>query len=412
MLKWIIWGISFISLYLGVFWVHIMYRKVIFERQWKDKKPKVTLVVPALNEEKSLAKTIHSIASLNYPKDKIEAIIVDHGSKDKTSEVAKNLIKKYPHIEMKLIYKAREDGHIKAHAFNAGLEIATGEYVGCVDADTILMEDCLHEMIPMFKDEKVGAVISTIKVTRPRKFLEKIQHLEYIFGTYVRSLMSKIDTLHITPGALSVYRKALFDKYGPFDENNVTEDLEMAMRLNYHGYKIRIATGSVTYTKVPNTVKSHFDQRVRWYRGFIYNNLKYKKMMFKKKYGMIGNFQYPVNFLTIFIVLLMFILLGYEVLRSIFRGVTKLALFGTDVFIVEFPSLKDLILDMNITIIFPIAISFLIGLFIYHSAHKSLKEKWKYPFALAGYVIIYPVLRGAQWLTAVYRETFGVKKKW
>ena len=135
-------------------------------------------------------------------------------------------------------------------------------------------------------------------------------------------------------------------------------------------------------------------------------------MMFKKKYGMLGGFQYPVNFITIFIVLLMFILLSYELFRSLLRWTTKIALFGTDVFLFEFPSLKDLILDMNITIIFPIIISFLIGLFIYHSAHKSLKEKWKYPFALLGYIIVYPVLRGAQWLTAVYRETFKVKKKW
>lgn len=411
MVEWLIWVVSFLSLYLGVFWVHIIFQKIAPKPQPKEF-PTFSLIVPARNEEQGLAKTIGSITNLNYPNERYEILIVNHGSTDKTEKVAKELIEKYPNNNIKLIFKEHEPNHIKAHAFNEGLKKATGEFIGCVDADTVLIKDCLLRIIQEFDDEKVGAVISTIKVTNPKNFLEKIQHLEYIFSTFIRSLMAKINTLHITPGALSVYRKKMFDKFGPFDENNVTEDLEMAMRLQYHGYKIKIATESVTYTKVPNTIKTHWDQRVRWYRGFLYNNMKYRKMMLNKKYGMMGGFQYPVNFITVFIVIFMFIILGYELLRQAIKIIHSLSYLGIDFFIFTMPSLKEIILDLNITLLFPIAISFLIGLFIYHSAHKSLKEKWRFPLALGAYILVYPILRGMQWFAALFQEIIKTKRKW
>ena len=229
-----------------------------------------------------------AVMAVDYPKEKLEIIIVNHGSTDKTADIAKQLIAHYSSYKILLVHKKRQEGEMKAHAFNAGLACAKGEFIACVDADTLVMRNCLQEMVAYFEDEKVGAVISTIKVQHPKNIYEKIQHLEYIFATFTRSLMSKIDTLHVTPGALSIYRKILFDKYGGFDENNVTEDLEMAMRLRYHHYTIKLAQNSITYTKVPDSFHSLWSQRVRWFRGFIYNSLKYRKMVFNKKYDLIN----------------------------------------------------------------------------------------------------------------------------
>ncbi|MDP3727909.1 MAG: glycosyltransferase family 2 protein [bacterium] len=414
MIEWIILGVSFLSLYVGVFWLHVVSFQ---EKVKKDTNyfPLVSLIVPARNEEKGLWKTVHSLVSVDYPKEKLEIIIVDHGSTDKTAEIAKQVIAQYPSYKIILVEKKRQQDEMKAHAFNAGLAYAKGEFIACVDADTLVMRNCLREMVAYFEDAQVGAVISTIKVQQAKNMYEKIQHLEYIFATFTRSLMSKIDTLHVTPGALSIYRKSLFDKYGGFDENNITEDLEMAMRLRYHHYTIKLAQNSITYTKVPDTFQSLWNQRVRWFRGFIYNSIKYRKMIFNKKYNLIGSFQYPLNILTLFTLVLMFILLSYTIITTIITQFSKLHAIGWEYFAFDvnnIPTIKELFLNMNILLLFPIAISFLIALLIYHLAHKSLKEKWKYPFALGSYLTIYPFLRSLHWIVAVYKEIFQTKNKW
>lgn len=412
MIEWFIWGASFLSLYVGIFWLHVVFIKEN-KIENKDYFPSVSVIVPSWNVENSLWKTVHSIISLNYPKDKLEIIIVDHGSKDKTGDVAKQLIKRFSDSNIQLLYKERALGHMKAHAFNEGLKYAKSEYIACIDADTIVMKDSLKNMMPSFKDKEIGAVISNIKVLQPKNIYEKVQHLEYIFSTFTRSLMSKIDTLQTTHGALSVYRKEIFDKYGGFDEHNITEDFEIAMRMRYHGYRVVMAQDSITYTCVPNTLRWFWKQRVRWFRGFLFNNMKYRKMMFKKEYKLLGSFQYPMNMITIGVIFVMVSLIVYKFGNEIISFVSKIYNLGTGYFAGwEIPAIRDVLLNINITIMFPIVFSILVGLTIYHLAHKNLNEPWRYPFALLCYMTIYPMVRSFQWINAIYEEVFKARKKW
>jgi poly-beta-1,6-N-acetyl-D-glucosamine synthase len=411
MIKWIIWAVSFASLYVGTFWLQVHYLKG--EKKERTKRfPSVSIIVPAWNEEAGIWKTVHSIVNLKYPREKLEVLIVDHGSTDKTAEVAKKLIKAYPEYNIKLIHKARAKGHVKAHATNEGLKYAKGELIACVDADSVVMEDSVLLMVDYFEEENVGAVISTIKVSQPKNIYEKIQHLEYIFATFTRSLMSKADTLHISQGALSIYKKNLLLKYGGFDEKNITEDLEIAMRLKYYGHRILLCKESISYTRVPGTFKALWDQRVRWFRGFMYNAVKFRKMAFSKKHGMMGMFQYPLNVFSVVTILLMFVLMSYTFFTTIIKKYLYYSSINWDIFYFNLPNIKNIILSTNVTILFPIAISLGVALFIYHQAHKNLKEKWQYPVALLTYLTIFPLLRGMHWMTAFYKESIRGRNKW
>lgn len=409
MFEWIIWGISFIGLFIGVFWLHIVTIKE--EKPNYQFEPKLSIIVPAHNEEDGLWKTVHSIVNLNYPKEKLQIIIVDHGSEDKTAEIAKDLIKTFRNNEILYIYKEWKKGHIKSHAMNEGIKHVNGEIMGCVDADSIVMKDSVKKMLPYFTEKKVGAVISSIKVSQPKNIYEKVQHLEYTFATFTRTLMSKIDTLHLTQGALSLYKTELIKKYGGFDEHTITEDLEIAMRLRYNGHTIKIAPTSVSYTKVPATWSKLYGQRVRWFQGFMQNTYKYKNMVMRKKYGMLGRFQYPLNVISIVTILSLAIIIFISTFDKIKNFINKIHLVGLDYFYWSIPTIKDFLLGINITILFPMVIAFGVALIIYHLAHKNLKEKWKYPEALIVYVTIYPFVRGLHWISAFYRQTFR-QRKW
>ena len=136
-------------------------------------------------------------------------------------------------------------------------------------------------------------------------------------------------------------------------------------------------------------------------------------MFMSKKHGLMGKLQLPLNAITFFTILLTFFLLIYELIRSLYQNITKLFLLKSDIYyLIEFPSLKELILGIDIKYIFPLAVSFIISLFLLHLAHKSSKEKWMLNPALLIYFTIYPLLRLAHWITAMYKETIKSRRKW
>lgn len=90
-----------------------------------------------------------------------------------------------------------------------------------------------------------------------------------------------------------MYKREVFDKIGVFDETNITEDMEMALRMQKAGWKLRTYHSAIAYTEVPTTLGSLFRQRLRWFRGGLMNLLKYNEMMFNPRYNTLGLFVMP-----------------------------------------------------------------------------------------------------------------------
>ena len=398
--------VSFVTLFIALFWIQIFLFRDKEQKEIVRKDYRVSIIVPVHNEEFTIKDTLESLININYPKDKIEIIVVNDGSTDRTEEIVEG----YKNLGVKLINKSKSG---KAAAVNTGLSLVNSEVFGIVDADSIVDAMSVSNMLHFFDSEKTGAVISLIKVKNPRNIFEKLQHLEYIFSSFSRKLMSNVNTLFITPGVLTLYKTEIIKRLCGFDENNLTEDLEIAMKLRYNGYNIFIETNSVTYTAVPRTFNKLWNQRVRWFRGYLYNTKKYKDMFFSKKHGFLGLFQVPLNFITVFLVVLSFTLAFYEILRLIYEFIIKLVSYKMDIiYSFKIPSLKEIIFKMDLKIIFPILISFVLALYVYNKAHKAAREKWKFPMALLLYVTIYPSLRIAHWIAALGKEIMGAKKKW
>ena len=403
----LLWISSFFALIISLFWIQVIYTKEI-KFKTVIKLPKVSILIPAHNEEKTIAKTIKSILNLSYPKDKLEIIVVDDSSTDRTQQA----VKKFKQV--KLIYNQHR-GLGKASALNTGLKNVTGELFAVVDADSEVKKDSLKKTISFFEDENIGSVISSIKIRDPKNLYHHIQRLEYILATFIRKLMSRIDTLHITPGVLSVYRTDVIKKLGGFDENNITEDLEIALRLRANNYSVKMSPDSITYTKVPSNFKDLWNQRIRWFRGFIYNNLKYKKMFMNKKYGLLGRFQLPLNAITFFTIVILFLIISYEIFTRLYEFIFKIILLKENIittFYFDFPPLKELLLSLNIKLIFPLTVSFLLSLYLLKRAHKSMDEKLLFNPALLLYFTVYPILRTLHWIAAFYKELIKSKRKW
>src|SRR3989344_515893 len=401
-----LWTISFVGLILGVFWLNLLFFKES-KRVKLNKLPNVSVIVPAHNEQDSIERTIKSLLKLDYPKNKLEIIVVDDESTDNTA----NIVKKFKQV--RLIYN-KHKGVGKASAVNAGIKSAKGEFFGVLDADSEVDKDALKTVLTYFTNEKVGCVITPIKVIEVKNLYRGLQKIEYTFTAMIRELMSRINTLYYSHGVLSVLRTGLIKKLGYFDENNLTEDLEIAMRLKSKGYEIRMASRALTFTRVPGAFWDLWRQRVRWYRGFMQNLVKYKNVLFKRKYGLYGGFQLPLNIFSLFILFFVFILFSYEIIRKLYDWIIKIIILKFEIFSIgDLPSAKHLLLMFDIKYFFPIIIVILLNLYLYYRAHKILRERARFfRLSLLIYFIIFPILTMFHWVTALFQEIFSIKKKW
>ena len=407
-----IWIISFLSLYVSVFWIiissHNINKKLREFKEW----PTVSIAVPAWNEEKTIIKTIESLTSLDYDKDKLEILIINDGSKDNTQKIVKEFLDSSNLNYVKLINQKNTG---KAGALNTALKIANGEYFGVFDADSLANPKALKLMLPYFTSDKVGAVISPIKVSDAKNVIEKIQRIEYIFSSFVRKLMSRVGTLHVTHGVLSLFRKDVIQKLGGFDDvknKNLTEDYEIAMRLRKNHYDILLCEENMNYTKVPDKVKGLWLQRVRWFRGFMVNGLEYKSMIMSKRHGLLGRFQIPLELLTMIIVLFSFGFISYNFFRELYKIAVKVYIVRWELLNFSIPSIKEIILTINFKIVFPFIVTLIAGLYLYNLAHKYANEKWQFHLVSFIYLFLYPFLRSLQWVHAFFLTVFGAKERW
>jgi cellulose synthase/poly-beta-1,6-N-acetylglucosamine synthase-like glycosyltransferase len=409
-----IWVLSFISVFLAVLWILVNHVSKHYEIE--DSKlsiyPTVTVAIPVHNEKDSIIPTLKAILNQDYPKDKLQIIIVDDHSRDGTGKIASKFISKLKFINIKLITHTKNLG--KAGAMNTALKIAKGDYFWVYDADSIASRNLLKSMILKFnqsEDPKVAAVVAITLIKNQGKIIEKMQRLEYVMAAFTRKLLGNVDTLHTT-NALSLFKTKVIKKIGGFDQGNLTEDFEIAMRLRYNGYRIVMCEKGSFHTTVPSTLKKMWMQRVRWFRGFIYNNLKYKKMIMNKEYGLLGLFQIPIELFFLIAVFVSIALFSYNIFIFIVNLFYRIYLLRWEIFSLDYISIKSIILGLNWKLFFPSLIVLFLGLYLYISAHRYVREKWKFYIPSIFYIFIYPVFRSLQWLHAFVLEFGRAERKW
>ncbi|MFH1056919.1 MAG: glycosyltransferase family 2 protein [Candidatus Micrarchaeota archaeon] len=292
-------AVPYLAIFLAANFVFIYVAIVYLLKYWEKqeqsisrKKPFVTIIVPCYNSEKTVEKCLESVFSLSYPK-KLQVIAVNDASTDSTLERLRKIKKKHPSLEI-LSFPENQG---KARSLNLALKKAKGEVVACIDSDTYPAKDALEKMVRLFNEEKVGAVTALVCVSKAKNFVQKIQEIEYYtaFGFW-HTALSEFDGLLVTPGPMSIYSRKALVKIGGFDEKNITEDMEIALRLQDNGFKIKLTTDAVVHTEVPDSWGKLYKQRLRWLRGKIFNGVKYKHMLFNSRYGDFGKFVYPISF--------------------------------------------------------------------------------------------------------------------
>jgi poly-beta-1,6-N-acetyl-D-glucosamine synthase len=254
--------------------------------------PTVSILVPAYNEERCIADTIESCLTLDYPKDKLDIVVVNDGSKDRTGEICQ----RYADAG-KILYLENSPNKGKSTSLNIGFQRARTEYVATIDADTVVEKDIIRKTLPYFDSPDIAAVTVAIKVKEAHNFLQKVVAVEYELGNgFYNKILSYLNCLFVTPGQFSIYRRGMVLELGGFDPKNIVEDTEIAYRMHKRGWRIACCTTAKAYTLVPSTPRDFYYQRKRWYTGTIQTILQHKDVIFNRKLGAFGMYFVPFNY--------------------------------------------------------------------------------------------------------------------
>jgi len=244
-----------------------------------DSYPLVSILVPCYNEEKHIKETINYLLQTNYPN--FEIIAINDGSKDKTGEILKKMEEKYE--ELRVIEFEKNQG--KAMGLNAAAMVSKGEYLVCIDGDSILDPDAITWIMHHFlTGPRVGAVTGNPRIRNRSSLLGKIQIGEFsaIVGMIKRAqrVYGRIFTVS---GVIAAFRKSAIHKVGYWHTDMVTEDIDISWRLELNHWDIRFEPNAICWMLVPETIKGLWRQRLRWAQGGAEVLKKYFKNIFDYK---------------------------------------------------------------------------------------------------------------------------------
>jgi cellulose synthase/poly-beta-1,6-N-acetylglucosamine synthase-like glycosyltransferase len=421
LLSTIIIGIVyFISLYFAIFLILVyLDYSPNFKKEKSNLEPKkypfVSILIPAYNEEETIIGTMKSVMDINYPKDLLDVIVIDDGSSDSTKGKIEGFIKDndVPHFRL-----LSHENIGKAASMNKAIDMAKGEFFACLDADSFVDKNTLRKMLSLYykeNDPQLAVITPAMKVFKPKNVLQKIQWIEYLIMIFAGRLTSHLDSIYVAPGPFSLYRTDVIKEVGGFDCKTLTEDQEIAYRLQEKHYRIKQCFDGYVYTVSPNKFIGFYKQRRRWYLGSMTCAYQYRKVIANKEYGDFGLIQMIKNVfgygLAIAGIGFAFYLFGWPMILKFMNGIQINFDF--------WPYLKNInwnvsYLLFDIQKLFIFGILFLTGLFFFYMSHKNAKEKMNAVglVPIVPYFAFYYLLKGAILMMCFYEFTRRKKIKW
>lgn len=402
---------SFISVYVQIFFLVTFFekkKKIVKNPDFIELSyyPTVSVAVPVYNEESTIIKTTKSLLALDYPKDKLKIYIVNDGSKDNTWNIVQQF-KDNPNI----ILINKENGG-KHTAVNLAIEKSDSEFFGCLDSDSLVHPQALKRILKYFeKDKKTMAVAPSIIVYNPKNFLQYAQSVEYDMSVYTKKMLGFMGGIHVAPGPFSIFRREVFDNLGPYKKAHNTEDQEIALRMQEHGYKIDHCPDAYVYTNTPDSVVKLYRQRLRWIYGFIKNLVDYRHMLFKKKYGTVALFTLPSGLIGIIGVIFLFINVTGNIIKFFYNKIIQLQTIGfTNFFNLDykfdwfFLNTKA-VLFLSVILYILVIVSVLIG-------RRMAEGKSGFPISIIYFMIVYSIVAPFWMLRAIYNALRSKESSW
>ncbi|MFF7373798.1 bifunctional polysaccharide deacetylase/glycosyltransferase family 2 protein [Streptomyces massasporeus] len=247
----------------------------------------VTVIVPAYNEKECIANTLDSLARSTHP---IEIIVMDDGSTDGTSEIAREAALTLGMTNVRVV---RQENAGKPAALNNGVRSARHDIVVMMDGDTVFEPDTVRQLVQPFADPEVGAVAGNAKVGNRTTVIGAWQHIEYVMGFNLdRRMYDLLRCMPTIPGAIGAFRREAVLQAGGMSEDTLAEDTDITIAMHREGWRVVYQEHARAWTEAPGSLKQLWSQRYRWSYGTMQALWKHRKSLTDKgpsgRFGRVG----------------------------------------------------------------------------------------------------------------------------
>jgi cellulose synthase/poly-beta-1,6-N-acetylglucosamine synthase-like glycosyltransferase/peptidoglycan/xylan/chitin deacetylase (PgdA/CDA1 family)/spore germination protein YaaH len=234
----------------------------------------VSVLIPAYNEEQVIERSVKQV--LGSENVRLEVIVIDDGSKDRTSEIVEQVYGNDPRVQL---IKLENGG--KARALNHGLAVAKSDIVIALDADTQFEPTTIARLARWFAgDERLASVAGNAKVGNRINLVTKWQALEYITAQNLeRRALARLGGMTVVPGAVGAWRKQAILEVGGYPPETLAEDQDLTIAVQRAEWRVAYDQSAIAWTEAPQTVHQLARQRFRWAFGTIQCVWKHKRVM-------------------------------------------------------------------------------------------------------------------------------------
>jgi len=246
--------------------------------------PTVALMASAKDEEAVIGRLVDDLCHVDYPSDRYEVWVIDDNSQDGTGEALKVLQQTYP--QLNVFRRAATATGGKSGALNQVIPRTKAEFIAIFDADARVPQDFLRRSLPRFDDPKVGAVQARKITAKPlNSFLLRGQSVEMMLDAYFQEQRTAIGGLGELRGNGEFLRREALVRCGGFNEETITDDLDLTLRLNIDGWDIAFASEPGVGEEGVPSWKGLWHQRNRWAEGGYQRYLDYWRLIADNRMG-------------------------------------------------------------------------------------------------------------------------------
>jgi cellulose synthase/poly-beta-1,6-N-acetylglucosamine synthase-like glycosyltransferase/peptidoglycan/xylan/chitin deacetylase (PgdA/CDA1 family) len=223
----------------------------------------ISVLIPAFNEARVIESSVHRVLASRDAH--IEVIVIDDGSKDGTGDIVERVFAGEPRVQL-----LRLPNGGKAHALNRGLELARGEIIVALDADTQFEPETIARLARWFARPGIGAVAGNAKVGNRVNIVTRWQAIEYVTAQNLeRRALARLDAIMVVPGAVGAWRRAALSDVGGFPVDTLAEDQDLTIAIQRAGWKVANDVDAVAWTESPQSLRGLAKQRFRWAFGTL-----------------------------------------------------------------------------------------------------------------------------------------------
>ena len=276
---WLFWGLT------GLVGVHALKtiilpppRRQLIPLSAERRLPYVSFLIPAKNEEAAITPLIEMLDQIDYPGDRYDIWAIDDNSSDGTPELLDRLSQKYDRLQV--LHRDHTARGGKSGALNEAVQLAKGEIIAIFDADAQVSADFLLRVLPLFQRDRIGAVQVRKAISNATDNLwTQGQRAEMILDAYLQEQRVAVGGIGELRGNGQVIRRTALERCGYFNEETITDDLDLTLRLHLDRWDIDCVTTPTVREEGVTEALALWHQRSRWAEGGYQRYLDYWRLL-------------------------------------------------------------------------------------------------------------------------------------